>query len=296
MRGFRYTLRQAFVQVGRNRIMSLASVFSITAMLLILGIFFMLLVNVNNLTETVRADYDTIEVFMSDKASEEDAQEIMDAVAKEKGVTGTVYRTKDEALKILKERWGEQGYLLDNLAENPLPNSVVITIDDLDSAGNVANVAKGFETVEQVNYYKDTVDKIVKVTDFIQMAALIIMAFLVIVSVVVVSNTIKLTVVARSDEIAIMKYIGATNWFVRGPFLIEGILIGLFSSLIAIGISALMYTSLVDFIGEDMILMLSTPMVPAKFLLINVGIIFGTLGASIGAIGSIISMRRFLHV
>ena len=296
MRSLTYTIKQAFRQVFRNSAMSLASVFSITAMLLILGIFFILLINVNMLTETVRSDYDTIEVFMLDEATEEDAGVIMNSIKNDKGVKDVKYRTKDEALEILKERWGEQSYLLDNLTENPLPNSVVITIDNLEAAEGVANHAKEFETVEQVNYYKDTVDKIVKITNFIQLAAIILMVFLVIVSVVVVSNTIKLTVLARGDEIVIMKYIGATNWFVRGPFLVEGIIIGLLSSAIAIGIVLFIYTRLISMIGDDLMLMLSTPMVPVKFLMVNISIIFVALGASIGAVGSIISMRRFLNV
>ena len=101
---------------------------------------------------------------------------------------------------------------------------------------------------------------------------------------------------ARGDEIVIMKYIGATNWFVRGPFLVEGIIIGLLSSAIAIGIVLFIYTRLISMIGDDLMLMLSTPMVPVKFLMVNISIIFVALGASIGAVGSIISMRRFLNV
>ena len=296
MRSLSYTIKQAFRQVFRNSAMSLASVFSITAMLLILGIFFILLINVNVLTESVKADYDTIEVFMLDEATEDDANAIINEIKTDSGVTDATYRTREEALKILKERWGDQAYLLDNLSKNPLPNSVVIKIDSLESAQAVADHAKQFEKVEQVNYYKDTVDKIMKVTNFIQLAAIILMVFLVVVSVVVVSNTIKLTVLARGDEIVIMKYIGATNWFVRGPFLVEGIIIGIVSSAVATGLIYLIYYKLVDLIGNDMMLMLSTPMVPVRFLVANTAIIFVALGASIGAVGSIISMRRFLNV
>lgn len=89
-----------------------------------------------------------------------------------------------------------------------------------------------FDGVEDIKYYKETVEKLTKVTNFLQLAALVVMVFLVVVSVVVVSNTIKLTVFARAREISIMKYIGATNWFIRGPFLVEGIIIGIFASLV----------------------------------------------------------------
>ena len=173
---------------------------------------------------------------------------------------------------------------------------MVIKISSLEKAQAIADKAKTFNGIEKVNYYKQTVDKIMKVTDFIQLAALIIMAFLVIVSVVVVANPVKLTVFARGDEISIMKYIGATNWFVRGPFLVEGIIIGLFSAIISVLIIALIYARIIAGIGDDMMIMLSTPMVPEGFLVKNIIVIFVALGVSIGACGSIISMRRFLDV
>ena len=133
-----------------------------------------------------------------------------------------------------------------------------------------------------------------KVTGFIQIGAMIVILFLVIVSIVVVSNTIKLTVLAREREISIMKYVGATNWFIRGPFLIEGILIGILSALISVGTISLVYYKITELIGQEIFVMLSTTMVPGAFLIVHLVWIFLALGVSIGACGSIISMRRFL--
>lgn len=291
-----YSIKQGFRQIFRNRTMSLASCFSITAMLLIVGIFFILMINVNMMAETVRADYDTIEVFMLDETSKEDTYTIMEDLEKADGVKSVSYRTKKEALEILKDRWGDQSYLLDNLEENPLPNSIVIKITELSKAESIAKRAQNYEGIEKVSYYKDTVDKIMKVTDFIKYAALVIMAFLIIVSVIVVSNTVKLTVLARGDEISIMKYVGATNWFIRGPFLFEGVMIGIISAAVSSAVIGVLYAKLVDSIGEDLMVMLSTPMVDEAFLIKNLVIIFVALGVSIGACGSIISMRRFLNV
>ncbi|MFQ9894531.1 MAG: FtsX-like permease family protein, partial [Emergencia sp.] len=138
------------------------------------------------------------------------------------------------------------------------------------------------------------VEKLTSVTNFLQMAAIVIMAFLVVVSVVVVSNTIKLTVFARAKEISIMKYIGATNWFIRGPFLAEGVIIGVFSSLVSAGITFVLYSKAVDLLGTQVMMILSSPLVPAGYLAFNLICIFLAMGVSIGACGSIISMRRFL--
>ena len=105
---------------------------------------------------------------------------------------------------------------------------------------------KTFDGIEDVKYYKDTVDQLMKITRFIQVGAMVVIVFLVIVSVIVVSNTVKLTVLAREREISIMKYVGATNWFIRGPFLIEGIFIGILSALISVGIISYIYYKITE--------------------------------------------------
>ena len=289
-----YNIKQGFVQIFRNRGMSLASIFAILAMLLILGLFFVLTVNVNLFTEVVKQDYDQIEVYLLDDTTKVQAEELMAQIDEQKGVTKVEYRTKKEALEILKERWGESGYLLDSLGKNPLPASILITVDSLDNAGDVARFAGALDGIDDVQYYQETVDKLTKITDFLQIGALVIMGFLVIVSVVVVSNTVKLTVFARAREIRIIKYVGATNWFIRGPFLAEGIIIGVLAALCATGLTALIYSKIIGALGTQIIAIVSSPLISVGYMTKNLIIIFLALGASIGAWGSIISMRRFL--
>lgn len=289
-----YNIKQAFQQIWRNKGMALASIFAIAAMMLILGIFFIMVVNLNLFTEMIKKDYDTIEVYLYDDVEEKDAAVMMSTIETFGGVKETAYRPKEEALGILKTRWGENGYLLDSLGDNPLPNSILVTVDSLDSAKSVYEKLGDLDGVEDISFYQETVEKLMRVTNFIQVGALILMAFLIIVSIVVVSNTIKLTVLARAREISIMKYIGATNWFIRGPFLVEGILIGIIASLIAAGITYLLYSQIIGLVGRQMLTMLGTPPVPASYLALNLVIIFVAMGVSIGASGSIVSMRRYL--
>jgi cell division transport system permease protein len=294
MRRVLYNLKQAFQQIGRNKGMSLASVFAITAMMLILGLFFILSVNVNVFTEAVKSDYDTVEVYLKDSTTEAQAAQIMQELKDVKGVSKVTYRTKEQAMKIMKKRWGDSGYLLNSLGSNPLPNSVLVKVSNLSAANSVNKTAIKNKGVENTTCYKATIDKVTKITNSIQVGALIIMLFLVVVSVVVVSNTIKLTVLARAREIEIMKYIGATNWFIRVPFLIEGIIIGIISALVSSGITYLVYGKLVSKIGLKMMTMLGSPLVPTGYLCGNLVVIFLALGIGIGACGSIVSMRRFL--
>ena len=289
-----YNIKQGFVQIFRNRGMSLASIFSIVAMLLILGLFFVITVNVNLFTEVVKQDYDQVEVFLLDDTTKAEAEELMSVIKQQDGVSAVEYRSKAEALEILKQRWGESGYMLDSLGKNPLPASILISVDSLDNAGDVAKFAGTLEGVDDMQYDQETVDKLTKITNFLQIGALIIMIFLVVVSVVVVSNTVKLTVFARAKEIRIMKYVGATNWFIRGPFLAEGIIIGVLAALVSTGLISLIYAKIIDAIGPQVLAIVSSPLIPVGYMTSNMIIIFIALGASIGAWGSIISMRRFL--
>ena len=294
MSKFMYAFRQTIKQVTRNKGMAFTSVFAIAAMLIILGIFMMIIVNINTAAEVVKQDYNNIEIFFKDSVKTDDILKLQKEIAKWKEVDEVKFRSKDDALKILKKRWGENGYLLNGLASNPLPNSLVLTVDKIEKSDAVAKKAEKVAGVEDVKYYQDTIKKLVSATRGFQIATVVIMAFLIVIATVVVSNTIKLTVFNRSDEIVIMKYVGATNWFIRAPFLLEGILIGIVSSLLASGIVMLIYKSISKAIGDKVLAILSTPMVPAGFLSVNIILIFLALGVSIGAWGSIISMRRFL--
>ena len=294
MSKFMYAFRQTIKQVKRNKGMAFTSVFAIAAMLIILGIFMMIIVNINTAAEVVKQDYNNIEIFFKDSVKTDDILKLQKEIAKWKEVDEVKFRSKDDALKILKKRWGENGYLLNGLASNPLPNSLVLTVDKIEKSDAVAKKAEKVAGVEDVKYYQDTIKKLVSATRGFQIATVVIMAFLIVIATVVVSNTIKLTVFNRSDEIVIMKYVGATNWFIRAPFLLEGILIGIVSSLLASGIVMLIYKSISKAIGDKVLAILSTPMAPAGFLSVNIILIFLALGVSIGAWGSIISMRRFL--
>ena len=208
----RYSVKQAFVQVFRNRAMSLASMFSITAMLLILGLFFVIMVNIGVGIEKAKTEFDSVSAYLEDTTTYEEAQTMMLQLSGMNEVNEVYYLDKDTAMAQWKaQEWQDNAYLLDGLVENPLPNSIEVKVTKLEDADRVVEVLNTFNGIKQVKYYKETVDKLVKITDSLKVGMLVIMAFLVIVSVVVVSNTVKLTVFARQKEIEIMKYVGATN-------------------------------------------------------------------------------------
>ena len=291
-----YNLRQAFSQMGRNKAMYFTSVLAITAMMLILGLFFVSFVNVNMFARYIGNDYNVIQVYMKDGNKKDVTEAVGKSLKKIKGVEKVEYVSKDQALEALKENWGDNGYLLDNLPENPLPDSYTVNVSDKDAANSVAETAPGIEGVDDVVYYRDTIEKLAQISHFIEVGSIAAMVFLVIVSIIIVANTIKLTVFNREKEIGIMKYLGATNWFVKAPFIWGGVIVGVLSSIIATGLTYLIYSRLTGIIGSDIMRILSVSVVPAEQLTNVLLIMFLCLGIGIGVIGSAISIRRFLNV
>ena len=289
-----YSIKQAFKQMFRNKGMTFASIFAITAMMLILSIFLFLSVNVEYLTENVKNQVGTIVVFLEEDVPASQVENMLGSFKEMDGVGDAEYVPKEEALEQMKIRWGENAYLLDGLTENPLPDAIHISLTDLDSGDIIARFCATVQGVDDVRFYRDVVDKVMRIANIIQRGALVVIIFLVIISVVVVSNTIKLTVMARENEITIMKYIGATNWFIRGPMFFEGVIIGLISAIISVGLSSLIYIRLCKVLGDQAFKLFYTQLVLPQFLITNIIWIFLALGISIGACGSIISMRRYL--
>lgn len=289
-----YTLKQAFSQMGRNKGMNITSVVAITAMMLILGLFFVAFLNVDLFAKTIEKDYNVVEVFIADGADDAVKDAIKSKIEKIDGIEKIEYRSKEDAIKIMKKRWGDNAYLLDNIDKNSLPDSYMVFVKDQKVGNEVNSEISHVNGVDSIKYYQDTVSKLTKITHFIQVSAIVVMTFLIIVSTIIVANTIKLTVFNRSKEIEIMKYIGATDWFVRAPFLIEGIILGIISSAVATGLMHLIYSRLISLLGDDIMRILSVPVLSSSYLIPNLAIIFASLGIGIGTCGSIISIRRFL--
>ena len=288
-------LRQAFAQINRNKMMTAASLVSITAILLVLGIFFLVIVNINAMSQDVKANFDQVQANLFDSVTAEESAELMQDINRLKGVSGTMFQTREAALENWKVKWGDNADLLDRMPTNPLPDSIIISLSDIEYASAVVDQVREMRGVENINYSQDTVDKLLRITWIIQIVSLIVILALVLISITVVSNTIKLTVLAREREIVIMRYIGATNWFIRGPFLLEGILIGVIAAAISSVAIGFIYYYAIGHIGFDFAMLMPTGFVPLRFMVENLVIIFLALGVSVGSCGSIISMRRFLE-
>jgi len=295
-RVFRNILKQGLQSMWRNRSMGLASVTSISAVLMILGIVLVLILSINNVVNDTKLKFDEVEVFLEDDITDFQMTTVEETAKSIPGVISIIYRSKEQALELMKQDWGEDAYLLEDLETNPLPNSYIIKVQDLELAENLVNSIKTLDGVEEVKYYKDIIDRLLTFANYIRIGGMIIIAVLVFVSIFIISNTIKLTVSSRKREINIMKYVGATNSYIRGPFIIEGVLFGLFGAVISIFIVYYAYSYLYANMNESFYNMFTFYLISPESILSDIAIIFLTIGAGIGAMGSILSLKKFLNV
>lgn len=281
----------------RNRGMGLASVGSISAVLMILGIVLVLILSINNLVLEVKTKFDEIQVFLELDLEDKDIEPIEESIKSIEGVLSVVFRSKEQGLEIMKEQWEEESYVLEGLEDdNPLQNSYIIQLKDIKYADSVVETLKSIKGIEDVNYYKDIIDKLMVVANYIRFGGIVLIGILVLVSVFIISNTIKITVASRKREINIMKYVGATNGYIRGPFIIEGILFGLIGAVFSILLINYGYEYFFKSVSDKLYVLLTVYLVPPSLLIKDITIMFTAIGVGIGALGSIVSLKRFLNV
>lgn len=296
LRMFKSVVKQGFVGLWRNRMMSMASISSVTAALLILGIVLILILNINNITLTAQQQFDEIQIYLEDEMDQAEIDKLGEVISSFDGVASLRFQSREQALEIMKEKFGDEGYILDGLETNPLPDSYIIQLSKIDNAEAVVERLRGLNGIEDIKYYRDIVEKLMSVANFVRYGGLIIIAVLMFISVFIISNTVKITVAARKREINIMKYVGATNGFIRGPFIVEGILLGLIGAAISILAITHGYKYLFTSINDRLYVLFTVYMVPHYSLFNDIVIIFTAIGVGIGILGSVLSLRRFLNV
>ncbi len=294
-----YIFRQAFKSMWRNRMMGLASIGSVTAVLVILGFILIVVLNVNNMAMVAKETFDQIAVYIMEGVEDDQIEKMGKSFKEIDGVMAVAFQTKEYALERVKEDWGDDAAILEGIRKNPLPNTYIVQLSDVSKADEVTAQLQTFEGVEKVTYYHDAVNSIIKISDFIKKLGIAIVLILLLISIFIISNTIKITVLNRQREIELMQYIGATNGYVRGPFMIEGIILGLLGSLVAILIIMLGYNYSMDYLAGRYVAIISGMsgyLVGIEMVINDLIIIFMTIGIGIGILGSLISLKKFLSI
>lgn len=292
IRTFAYFVKEAVKSMFRNGLMTLASIGAVAAALLVLGCFIIITLNINYIVSDIESQVE-ITAYLNDSLESDQINDIGREIIQIKGVKEVVFVSKAQALEEFKERLKEHKNILIGLEEdNPLPDSYRIKVLTPEDVGFVAEKVSIIKGVAEVKYAKEVVDKLFTVTRWIRIIALGFMTIFTLVAVFIISNTIKITVFARRKEINIMKYIGATDWFIRWPFFIEGMLMGFIGASIAIGILMGGYYYLLKVLYTHIRII---KLLPIKYFYDYAGYM-ALAGAIIGSLGSTISIRKFLKV
>ena len=288
-----YFIKETYKSIRRNGFMSFASISTVAVSLLVLGIFLMIFLNTNNLAQYLENQVQ-ISVYMQDSATDKELASVKDKLTKMPGVVKVTQVNKQQALERFKKRLGDQEQLLNSLGkENPFPNSFEVQVDNPDRIKVLTPQIGQLPKVETAKFGQEVVEHLFQLTKILRLGGIVLVVFLAMATLFIISNTIRLTVFARRKEVIIMKYVGATDWFIRWPFLLEGMTLGFFGAVVAFVLINSIYASLLDRIHATLAFL---PLLPTSPLLLYVDLFLLAAGTGIGALGSYISLRKFLRV
>ena len=290
----KHFLVDAVKSLRRNRTISTAAIATVATTLFILGIFLLAIINANKGILQLQSKVEA-KVFLKDTITIDEQKEIENRLNNIEGVTEVTYESKAEALENVKESLGEENKsIVEGLeASNPFPSSYIVKVSKPEFIAKIKSDIKDMAGVEEIKDAGKLIDKITAITKAIKIFGGALFVVLFGVCLFLIGNTIKLTVYSRRREIGIMKFIGATDWFIRWPFVFEGMFIGLFGAILAVGALYGAYRYAFGKLPVDIILI---KLVAPSYVLIYITWEFILLGMFIGALGSIWAIRKFLAV
>lgn len=293
LRTFGYYFKEALTSMRRNGLMTLASISTVTLSLFILGVFLCGVVNMNNMATNLESQVQ-ISIYLKDNLITEQIMTVGKKLKALPDIKQIEFVNKTDAMNRFKERLGDQQALVNALdGANPLPNSYEITFTHPEAVRTTAQLVSTYPEVESAHFGQEIVDELFKMAQVIRIGGVILIIFLAGATLFIISNTIRLTVFARRKEIAIMKYVGATNGFIRWPFLMEGVFLGFIGAAIAAACVWQFYRFITMEVQSSLAFMPIVPMYPFVFSL--TGALFA-VGILVGAIGSTISLKQYMKV
>lgn len=287
--------REGLKNIFRNGWMTVASVGAVTITLLLVGTFLALMLNLNYMAEGLEEDVQ-IDALIERTADEEQIQSLRGSIKEMEEVKSVEFSSKDEQLEQLISGMGEEGESWELYKqENPLSHAYIVKAENPANTAKLAQKIKNLDNIQEVNYGKDTVHRLFQFNEYARNIGLALIAGLLFTAIFLISNTIKLTIMARSKEIGIMKLVGATNGFIRWPFFIEGMLLGALGAVIPIAAVLTGYYYLVNNLGEK-ITYSFVDLLSFNPFAWQLSLIILAIGVFIGIWGSVMSVRKFLKV
>lgn len=288
-----YFWKETFYSLFRNKFMAVASVLTVTLSMFILGVFLCAVLNINHMA-TYLENQAEMTVYLKDGLNTDQVMAVGKKLKALPDLKEIKFTNKDQAMAEFKQRLGDQQGILDAINGNPLPSSYSTSFSTPASLKNAVNIVTKYQEVDSVQYGQDIIEQLYKVAQVIRIGGIILIVFLAGAELFIISNTIRLTVFARRREIQIMKYVGATNGFIRWPFIFEGMIIGFLGS----GIAAFILWE-----GYKVVLMemaqaglVFIPMIALWPFIGYITIMLLAAGIIIGILGSTISLRKYMKV
>lgn len=295
----KYLVGEGAKNIHANRQMSMASIGVLVACMLLIGAAVLFSLNADAVMGYIESQNDVV-VFVADRATDAQAEGLGAVLKGVDNVASVRYISKEEALKGQMEKLGNSAYLMDTLLEdNPLPATYYVKVKDLELLEDTVDEIRDLDLVLDVNSPTDVAATLVGIKKGVNIGGLGIVAILGAVSILIVSNTIKLTVFNRRREISIMKYVGATDSFIRLPFLVEGVIIGLLSALLAFGLLWVAYYYLLDWMGSatsSWIQLVYQNLIQFEDIALKMLGGFCGAGAAFGIVGSMFFVGKYLKV
>lgn len=290
-------IKDGFKGIARHFSMAFASIISILSVLLILSTVLIIVLSVNKVVGDTKEKINEVKVFLLDGVDDAGIKEIEGKIKDIDGVKNVKFISKDEGLESMFEQWENKSYLLEEYKEdNPLPNAFKVNVKDIEKINDVAANIKLIPGVEDVRFLSEEVVHLLKISKYMQIGGFGLIVALIFISIFLISNTIKLSISSRKKEIEIMKYVGATNSYITGPYVFEGILIGLIAAVLAILVVKFGYSYIYEYIVVSNSSLLNEAIVSPESILDDFSIIFITLAVGIGMLGSIGSLKKLLKV
>lgn len=287
--------RESFKSLARNGWMTFASISAVTVTLLLVGVFLVIMMNLNNVAKEIEQDVE-IKVYIEMTATEEEQNQLQADLEKVSKAESVVFSSKDSELESLKNSFGEDGAILDLFEQsNPLYDVFIVKTTTPQDTFDVAKQIEDFDNVAKVVFGQETVERLFQIFNIARNIGLALILGLVFTAMFLISNTIKITIFARRKEIEIMKLVGATNWFIRWPFFLEGLWLGVLGAFLPIAIILTSYYYLIDLVQPKVTsqFLQFLPFFPFAFQVVGILV---AIGAFIGIWGSMMSVRKFLRV
>lgn len=292
-----YLIGEGFANIFKNKKQAFTSIGTMCLTMLIFGIFFVIGENMNHFIEEIESGQG-IQVFMENEKTiptQEQINKLKTDLQSIDGINTIKYVSPEEAVQYLKDKMGSER--LEGFSEEKIPPSYIITLTDISKSEQIQEQIYKLENVASITSSDKTLDMLSKIAKGFKIATYVILICLVIFAVFIITNTIKLTVHARRREISIMKYVGATNSFIRWPFAVEGMVIGVIAGGLSIGVLSIIYSLVVSMQGLSKVLAnIGLSLLQFSDMLSLIIVVYLILGIGIGVLGSTISMRKYLKV